>query len=401
MADSAYVKNDLSKLANNTYRKHDADFTGLVLYFTPKGRYIGGYAYSNGSLIAPSSSNQSSAGQTVQSVNAGTAKLTTNELQVCTDWIADYYLNGVYWFSEDLGTTCTSGGGGGSGGSGGSAGSGGTPSTPPPPTCPPSSGGSSDESLIVNVTEPPPGGGGDGGMPPPSDPCTVTTTGQTDTTKNPCQQVAQLNALAVNDSIAKQNKLLAGYLATSNLEHGFDQNLQNWNTGINSSYLSAPLLIASSTTPNQLNPPFTWNSTNGYTISFTHDHPNGSGPSPEDIFYMLQNSQNSALTSAGQQAVAFYKANSSVTVVTSTNNYVVTVSDWSALQTLYNTYLANPTTFDNTVISNSNASNYEAAILTAFAGAITLYTNGGTANYYPLTVTSSKNVVSEVLCPQN
>ena len=48
IADPAYVKNDLSKLTHNTYRKYDADFSGAVLYFTPTGEYLNGYAYKTG-----------------------------------------------------------------------------------------------------------------------------------------------------------------------------------------------------------------------------------------------------------------------------------------------------------------------------------------------------------------
>jgi hypothetical protein len=39
LADPAYMKNDTTKLALNTYRKRDANFTGMVLYFTPKGQF--------------------------------------------------------------------------------------------------------------------------------------------------------------------------------------------------------------------------------------------------------------------------------------------------------------------------------------------------------------------------
>ena len=51
IADSSYVKNDPTKLANNTYKKRDADYSGLVLYFTPRGEYVNGYRYKNGKLI--------------------------------------------------------------------------------------------------------------------------------------------------------------------------------------------------------------------------------------------------------------------------------------------------------------------------------------------------------------
>jgi hypothetical protein len=73
------------------------------------------------------------------------------------------------------------------------------------------------------------------------------------------------------------------------------------------------------------------------------------------------------------------------------------------VQTLYNTYLSNPTAFDNTVISNTASNNYEVAILTAFNGAINLCTNGGTTSYFPLTLTvnSTTKAVSatELPCP--
>jgi hypothetical protein len=52
IADPAYVKNDLTKLTHNTYHKLDADFSGVILYFTPKGEYLNGYAYQNGNCWA-------------------------------------------------------------------------------------------------------------------------------------------------------------------------------------------------------------------------------------------------------------------------------------------------------------------------------------------------------------
>jgi hypothetical protein len=50
---------------------------------------------------------------------------------------------------------------------------------------------------------------------------------------------------------------------------------------------STPVLVATAANPDQMVQPFTWDSTNGYTIGFTHDHPNGTGPSPADIFSMV------------------------------------------------------------------------------------------------------------------
>lgn len=50
VADSAYLKNDFSKLSNNTYRKHDKDFSGDLIYYTPKGEFVSGWHYSNGKI---------------------------------------------------------------------------------------------------------------------------------------------------------------------------------------------------------------------------------------------------------------------------------------------------------------------------------------------------------------
>lgn len=147
-ADSAYVKNDLSKLAHNTYRKQDADFSGLAIYFTPKGDYLGGYAYKNGQLVTPATTTQQTGGQKTQSVSNGNLK-PDNMVETCEDWyqqITIYYQDGTstvgpwtFW-----GTVCTSSvdGGGGSGTSGGGTGGGGgggggTSSSTPPPPCPP------------------------------------------------------------------------------------------------------------------------------------------------------------------------------------------------------------------------------------------------------------------------
>jgi hypothetical protein len=42
IADSSYLKGDLTKLDHNKYNKHDADFCGAVVYSTPKGAFVNG-----------------------------------------------------------------------------------------------------------------------------------------------------------------------------------------------------------------------------------------------------------------------------------------------------------------------------------------------------------------------
>lgn len=153
IADSSYVKGDLKKLSHNTYQKHDADFSGLVLYFTPKGKFLRAYQYKNGKLVKTPTS-----GQVTDKTSNSQKKVLMNE--VCIDWYLVTYIDNVEVSEEYLFTTCSGGDDGGGGGGGGSP-------TPPNP-CP---GGVAPSSLSAKGnlkydTEQDPG---DGGFPLPSD----------------------------------------------------------------------------------------------------------------------------------------------------------------------------------------------------------------------------------------
>ncbi|WP_158798771.1 hypothetical protein [Pedobacter sp. L105] len=166
IADSSYLKGDIKKLANNTYRKRDIDYSGLVLYFTPKGKYVSGYRYKNGTLVNPQS-------QTNKSVSNGTLSIMSAPVD-CYDYYLVSYTNGVETSSEYLFTECGGGddagggGGGGSGGSGGggdgTGGSGSSGPTPPALPCHISTNGA----LSVNSAPVDPGPGQ--GFPNPA-PC--------------------------------------------------------------------------------------------------------------------------------------------------------------------------------------------------------------------------------------
>jgi hypothetical protein len=160
IADSAYVKNDFSKLAHNTFRKQDTDFSGLALYFTPKGDYLGGYAYRDGQLVTPAATTQQAGGQHIQSVNDN---LKPSQIVItCVDWYQQGIItnpDGSTYITTPwvyIGTKCTSyddgtssgsdgsnpGDGTGTGGSAHSPGGGSqSPSSTPPP-CPPGSSSS-------------------------------------------------------------------------------------------------------------------------------------------------------------------------------------------------------------------------------------------------------------------
>ncbi|MDB5132765.1 MAG: hypothetical protein JWR02_2514 [Mucilaginibacter sp.] len=128
IADDAYLKNDKNKLARNSYSKRDADFTGVLLYLTPKGKFVNSYQYKNGKAIYSASKSQTAT--TPKQATIGGSKILRRELQTCTDWYADYYIDNEYAYTEYIGTTCDeittlgdgSGGGGSGGGSGSSAG---------------------------------------------------------------------------------------------------------------------------------------------------------------------------------------------------------------------------------------------------------------------------------------
>jgi hypothetical protein len=181
IADPAYVKNDMTKLAHNTYRKYDADFSGIVLYFTPKGEYLNGYAFQNGQLLgAPATSTQ-----TIQSTTDPKLKIDLSAPVKCTDFYLITYdkETGEILDAQYLYTTCSpdvSGSGDSGGGSG----------APPPPTCtpPPPPVVQSTGHLIINVATPPPGG-----FPPPAPPCPPNAT-ILDTVSDPCAQASAAKA---------------------------------------------------------------------------------------------------------------------------------------------------------------------------------------------------------------
>lgn len=179
IADSTYLKGDLSKLSHNSYRKRDPDFSGDVLYFTPKGTYLGGYAYKNGQLVTSGSASDQSDIKQVQSIG-GELLRPNNMVQECTDWYIAYFTDGVFQYAEYLTTTCEMVDDGAQPGGGGSP-------PPPPPPCPPGSHTGppvihpcvplavesvNDGGLKINYIPPPPD---DGGLPPPPSqtPCTV------------------------------------------------------------------------------------------------------------------------------------------------------------------------------------------------------------------------------------
>ncbi|GGI50307.1 hypothetical protein GCM10011425_15190 [Mucilaginibacter galii] len=317
IADSSYIKNDPGKLANNTYRKHDADFSGVVIYSTPKGKFICSYGYKSGQLLpygkpAPDNALKEAS---VNGSSHETQEIERDPLTVtCTYYYVDHYINDVFVNREFLYRECITSGSDGSGGTGGTS-----PTTTP--ECPPITGtGMAAKYQVLGgrdpIGEPPPPDPGDGGFPPPvttNSNCIVKVadTTRVDTTqafKDPCLEKLKLAANAQNATIASQNNaLLQKALASEPFEYGTEHNLTSWPNG---SYMNLPL--RTNNLPNSYTSRFTWDSVNGYTLGFTHYHPRGTAFSPGDVYTMVKSLTSSTLQAAGSAAVKYYKDNATI-----------------------------------------------------------------------------------------
>jgi hypothetical protein len=186
VGDADYMGGDASKLANNSYNKRDADFSGMVYYTTPQGKFVSGYTYKNGVIkgeLKNESQNIGAGNQTIQSV-----KTNLVQYEVCTSWyqlVPDDSGGGYHWVYLDQ-TNChmvigpgDSGGippsgGGGSGGNTGGGGPGSTPTNPTPPDnpCTIQNVSSIQDGKEINAVKVQLLPGDDGGFPPlPDNPC--------------------------------------------------------------------------------------------------------------------------------------------------------------------------------------------------------------------------------------
>ncbi|WP_162996455.1 hypothetical protein [Mucilaginibacter celer] len=144
IADSAYIKSKPDGLKLNSYNKHDADFTGIVIYSTPQGKYVNGWFYKNGVIsgyLPPGQTSETEGDPTVQNIKTNT--VTT--VRTCQDFIQKTYYNGQLVATTVIATYCTtttiddesgngSSGVGGNLGGGGGGGGGGSSTTNPPNT---------------------------------------------------------------------------------------------------------------------------------------------------------------------------------------------------------------------------------------------------------------------------
>ncbi|TRW23598.1 hypothetical protein FMM05_13125 [Flavobacterium zepuense] len=216
IGDSSYIKNDPQKLINNKYKKHDADFSGVLLYSTPEGEFINGWFYKEGKISGRLFPNQSTYNDPSVYDTKRTNSLKENmmmALTTCKEWYQWVTVDGVTYGPTYLGTTCTttyidlpdptSGGSGsgtpppssGGGGSGGSGGSGGGSTTPTPNPCTPVpasvTNGDNNKLKVMVVQQP------DGGYPPPTTP-----------TPNPCVSATEKKEQDLIKELDKNKVLL-------------------------------------------------------------------------------------------------------------------------------------------------------------------------------------------------
>jgi len=157
---------------------------------------------------------------------------------------------------------------------------------------------------------------------------------------------------------------------------------------------------------------------NVYTIGFGHDHPAGDVPSPNDVWQLFYPPYNvSSLRNAGSAAIQFYENNAAVAATTPNGNFIVTITDWSSMQTYYynnysnstqqNTFNTNFVTYGQDYLNNNpSASAGEAsayALMKTFPGMINIFESIGhdSNTYYPLTNSTTGNLpkISVVQCP--
>ncbi|MBS1519960.1 MAG: hypothetical protein JST50_03100, partial [Bacteroidetes bacterium] len=409
VADSSYLKGNYNKLANNTYQKIDTNFTGTVFFNQMDGTFVNGWIYKSGVITRQLSPSTSSNSQAIQSLNSG--KLHVDEEEpgcgaiVSVTVYEDCYTypsgSSICYITNDTNVEedCPPSSGG-TGGTTGGGGGGASPCTVPPANSsvqPVVINSSSPRGFTVNVAMPPPGGGS----------TTTCTTTVLDTTKNPCAQIAAATARAANAIIEAQNQTILNNTTSTGTEYGTNENLTSLTSN---TYENTPVTTNGGTSAWQ--PTFTWDSTNGYTVGFSHGHPGGTGPSPADVFTLVTQIGHMPLRGAGTVAIQYYENHASVTTLTATGTYIVAVSNWTVIQNLYSSSYSTQTEQDNFkaayqtqganyLADNPNATAGDAgayALIKMFPGSINIYyASPGSTTYIPMTINNT--ILVKVPCP--
>ena len=371
ISDPAYANDPANHPEANSYKTRDARFSGKLLYYDLNGRLLKGYRYKDGQIngsvtpiAAPSADKRVEAIKPMLLPGGGGCQaqpITTSQTSCVTAGNGATYCT-TYYYTTYV-NVCDDGGGGGTGGGGGSGGG---------------------------------NGGGGGGSFPPAPP--LPPTGPTGS-DNPCGEKNKVRERTGNANVAKQNGELLTWAETSPYEYGTEQNLKSW-PGNDYMYKTTRTTEQTNTYTSQ----FTWDATNGYTVGFSHDHPLGSAPSPGDVYTMVKSLQNANLQAAGADAIAYYKANVTMTAVTTDGTYVITIKNWAAMQNFASQYASNPQSFRDAYSAKTVQfdGSTEAAFLSmfgdasaTFGDAVNLYKAEANSNDYQPKILNNNQVVNK------
>ena len=413
--DKQYIKDHGYEVGANTLAKINRDFFGYIEYKNWSGSIISVLRIENGKVVRryklKAATKDQQPATEVQGTASGSDKITNTTITTCEyectpifDTVCETHDDGnpndenlnevectYQQVGEDCNVVCT------------------TEEIPDPDPCP--WGNCDDEDPCDDCGEDPES--------PPIDcagvmfgsayiadcGCIGGTTGIADC-DDPCGQKNILKDQADASQNNTANSSLLNNLNSTNStingkEYGSEKNLQG--TCLTCGYMTPNVRTDASS--NSFTPTFTWDATNGYTIGATHSHPGHSSPSPADVMWIVNRSNEPALTNAGATDVQFFKDNASVTVVTTEGNYVITIADWATIGTLGSTasLTATYTTeAQNYYANNPNATAGDATaygLMKAFGNSINLYKAPLNSNTYtPLKIDTTTNKVATKPC---
>ncbi|GAB2703812.1 hypothetical protein GCM10027037_32130 [Mucilaginibacter koreensis] len=297
----------------NNYQTREANFTGKVLYYSLSGQLLKGYRYREGLINGTITQAAGPAGGTaltpalkteavkpmLRDANGCETRAITTVTYTCVS-AGDIAPTCTPNYTTTYYQVCDDGSGGGSGG-------------PQPPA--------------------PGGGGGGGGSGPTFPPAPTGPDPNDNDPTDPCKQSKYVSAKAQNTTVKAQNDEIKGHISDSNVEYGANQNISQPN--VNGVPVSTP--VTTNGADDSWTPTPTWNNDKGYTVGFSHNHPDDNGPSPNDVFAIFSPLYNSEIRLASQADKDFYKSNASVTTLTSNGSYIVMIKDWNKMLDLYNT----------------------------------------------------------------
>jgi hypothetical protein len=139
-----------------------------------------------------------------------------------------------------------------------------------------------------------------------------------------CDGLARMKAQARIQRIKSITESMESYNSNFTDEYGSEVNLSSPN---NDTLFMSPNFVTDNL-PDQVSLGFSWNSSEGYTVGWLHDHPAGTPPDLADLFAMAQSYYDPELVNAGSSAQQFYKDHVTTTVLTTDYTYKVTVKDW-------------------------------------------------------------------------